>query len=287
MTTMVLGGLSQLLSGIFSAGMVPQASGFSWFSLVPGFSGDGPVAHLLAEGHDAWVIITSWVIVALILGAAVLARMGLNNALAKTGPSRLIPDAGLTPRNLFEILVEGLYELVEGIVGAKEARAFFPLVATLFVYILLNNLAGLIPGVLPPTENFSNNFALACMVFLVFNYAGLSRNGFAYVKHLGGPIRWMFPFMFFLEGLGLFIRPVSLTIRLTANIFADHLVSGAVRELGDNLGGALAAVLLPAPLYFLGLFVCVVQAFVFSLLTTIYIGLSTADMHHHDHNDHH
>lgn len=287
MTTMVLGGLSQLLAGIFSAGFAPQVSGFSWFSLVPGFGHEGPVSGLLEEGHDAWVIITSWVIVALILGVAMLARMGLNTALAKTGPSRLIPDAGLTPRNMFEILVESLHELVEGIVGPKEVKAFFPLIATLFVYILVNNLAGLIPGVLPPTENFSNNFALACMVFLVFNYAGLTRNGFAYIKHLGGPIWWMFPFMFFLEGLGLFIRPVSLTIRLTANIFADHLVSGAVRELGDNLGGALAAVLLPAPLYFLGLFVCVVQAFVFSLLTTIYIGLSTADMHHHDHNDHH
>ena len=287
----ILGTVFGLIGKALFAG--PQVSGFSWFQLLPGFGHDnaaGKALHLV-DPHDGWVIVTSWAIVALILGMAVLARMGLERARARTDASRFIPDASLSPRNLFEILTESMWSMVEGILGHKEVAAFFPLVATIFVYILVTNLLGMVPGVLPPTENVSNNFAMAAIVFLVFNWAGLTRNGVAYLKHLGGPIWWMFPFMFALETLGLFIRPASLTIRLTANIFADHLVSGAFRELGtgvlgENAAGMLAAVLLPVPLYGLGLFVCLVQAFVFSLLTTIYIGLSTADMHHDSHDSH-
>ncbi len=267
--------------------MTVFASGFSWYQLLPGV-GDGSLGHTLglATPHEAWVIPAAWAGAFVILGVAVLARMGLESALKKDGPERFIPDSGFTPRNLLEIFVEGFYNLVEGILGHKEAPRFFPLTGSIFLYIVVSNLMGLIPGLLPATENFSNNLAMALVVFVVFNYAGLSRNGMAYIRHLAGPMLAVAPLLFPLEVLGLLIRPASLTIRLTANMFADHTVSMVMRQVSGDLLGWLGAAVIPVPFYALGLFVCVIQGFVFSLLSTAYVGLSTADMSH-GHDDHH
>jgi F-type H+-transporting ATPase subunit a len=221
-----------------------------------------------------------------VLGVAFLARQSLNAAMAKEGPERFIPDPRFSPRALLEIFVEGFYSQVNSIVGAKEAPRFFPLVGALFIYIVSMNLFGLLPGMLPPTEVFSNNLAMALVVFVVFNWAGFTRNGFAYVKHLWGPIFLLGFLLFPIELLGLFIRPFSLTVRLTANMFADHLVAGTFRGLADTYGGFIAASIVPVPLYFLGFFVCLVQAFVFSILTSVYVGLSTVDMRHGHDDDH-
>jgi F-type H+-transporting ATPase subunit a len=95
------------------------------------------------------------------------------------------------------------------------------------------------------------------------------------LKHLAGPALLLAPFMFFLEVLSLFIRPVSLTIRLTANMFGDHLVFGVM--------SGLVPLILPSLLLILACVVSVVQAFVFSLLTIIYIHLA---LPHHEHEEH-
>lgn len=291
MTLSLLGGLAAFLSSAVGAQVGEIHHPFSFLRWVPGFGDHGAVSSFLAEPKTGWVVITSWVIVGILLLAALVARGSLQRAMARDDAGRFIPESGLSPRNVFEILVESLWGMVEGILGPKEVANFFPLIATCFIYILTTNLLGLLPGFPPPTEDISNNAAMAIVVFVVFNYAGLSRNGMAYLKHLGGPIWWMFPFMFLLEGLGLFIRPVSLTVRLTANIFADHQVAHAFQTIGGKLLGEgvvadVIAALLPVPLYALGVFVCLIQAFVFSLLATIYIGLSTADMHHDSHDSH-
>jgi len=267
--------------------MTVFASGFSWYLLLPGV-GNGELGRALglATPHDAWVIPAGWATCFVVLGLALLGRLGLESALKKEGPERFIPDSGFTPRNLLEMFVEGYYNLVEGILGHKEAPRFFPLTGAIFLYIVTSNLLGLVPGVLPVTENFSNNLSMALVVFIVFNYAGLSRNGFAYIKHLAGPMLAVAPLLFPLEVLGLLIRPLSLTIRLTANMFADHTVGLVMREVADGLIGPIGAALVPIPFYALGLFVCIVQGFVFSLLSTAYVGLSTADMSH-GHDDHH
>ncbi|MDP2317699.1 MAG: F0F1 ATP synthase subunit A [Pseudomonadota bacterium] len=273
--------LGLLLAGTSGA----QASSFSWYQLIPGFGQGGEVGHALGlhDAHEAFLIPTVWGIVALLLGLAFVARLGVQRALAKGGTAAYVPDAGLTVRNVFEIIVEWLYDLVAGMVGKTEAKAFLPLIATLFLYVLFSNLSGFIPGVLPATENFSHNLALALCVFVVFNYAGLSRQGFGYIKHLAGPVALLAPAFLLLETISLLIRPISLTVRLSVNIFVDHLLQTIVRGLGDSFLGFLGAAVLPVPIYFLGLLVCVVQAFVFALLTTIYISLSVAhsDEHHH------
>jgi F-type H+-transporting ATPase subunit a len=98
-----------------------------------------------------------------------------------------------------------------------------------------------------------------------------------------GPILILSPAFLILETISLLVRPVSLTVRLGVNISVDHLLQGIARTLGDTFLGVVGAATLPVPLYFLGLLVCVVQAFVFALLTTIYVSLSVAhaDEHHH------
>lgn len=264
-----------------------NASHFSWFQLIPGISGEGSLGEKLGlnDAHEAVFIPTTWAIVAAILIFAGIARLGLNNALSKAGTDKYLADTGVSVRNIFEMIVEFLNNLMIQSLGAKETRAFFPLVGGLFVYILFANLSGFIPGVRPPTDNLSSNFAMAITVFLVFNYAGLSRNGFGYIKHLGGPVVWLAPVFFILESISLIIRPMSLSMRLTVNIFVDHLLQGIARTLGD--GSILAPVMaatLPVPLYFLGLLVCTVQAFVFALLTIIYVSQATA---HEDHGTEH
>ncbi len=274
------------LLGLYAAAATgAHASSFSWYQLVPGFEDGGAVATNLGlhEAHGAWVILTSWGIVAFLLATAFVARMQLQKAIAKGGTAAYVPDSTLTVRNAYEVVCEWQYELIKGTMSVKDAKAFFPLIATLFFYVLVSNISGFVPGHLPPTENFSQNLALALAVFVVFNYAGFSRNGFGYVKHLMGPIALLAPAFLVLETISLLVRPISLTVRLGVNIAVDHLLQTIARTLGDTFLGVVGAATLPVPLYFLGLLVCVVQAFVFALLTTIYISLSVAhDDGHHD-----
>ncbi len=267
---------------------IPFASGFTWFQLLPGI-GDGGLGRMLGlhDPGESWIIATAWFACFLVLGVALLARMGLNRAIAAEGAERHIPDSGFSVRNVMEVFVEAFQDLVTGLLGAKEAKVFFPLVAGCFLFIATSNLLGLLPGFLPATESFSNNLGMGVTIFLVFNYAGLTRNGLAYVKHLFGPVLLLAWLIFPIELLGLFIRPFTLTIRLTANIYADHMVVSSVRDVGGDMLGMVGALLVPVPFYVLGLFVCLLQAFVFSLLSTVYVSLSTADMSHgHDDNDH-
>lgn len=260
-------------------------SDFSWFQFLPGMTGEhnlGEQLHL-ATPRDVMFIPTTWAIVGFILLLAGFARMSLQSAMSRPGTDKYLPDAGLSLRNFFEMIIEFIADLMKANLGEREMRAFFPLVGGLFVYILFANFSGFIPGLRPPTDNLSSNFAMAITVFLVFNYAGLSRNGFGYIKHLGGPVIWLAPVFFVLESVSLLIRPLSLSMRLTVNIFVDHLLQAIARGLGTDLLGVVGAIVLPVPLYFLGLLVCSVQAFVFALLTIIYISQSVAHEEGHGH----
>ncbi|MFZ5475493.1 MAG: F0F1 ATP synthase subunit A [Myxococcota bacterium] len=271
--------VGKLALGMFGA----MVANFSWFQLVPGFE-HGESFGLTTDAHHAFFIPTSWAVVGFVLLLAGLARMGLERAKSQQGAAKYVPDATLTVRNAFEIVIEWLWGMVEGMLH-KEAKPFFPLVATLFLYILIANLSGFVPGMLPPTENISHNFAMALCVFVTFVWAGLSRDAVGFLKHLAGPVVLLMPVFFVLESISVLIRPVSLSVRLTVNIFVDHLLSSIARELGAGFVGAIGAIVLPVPLYFLGLLVCVVQAFVFALLTTIYISLSVP--HGDGHSAHH
>ncbi len=286
--------IGSLLGALLPHALTPMVSSFSWFQLIPGFGHGDHLAHSLGmhEQEALTAIATTWLVVGLVLVFALVARTQLTAVMARAGTDKYIADDRLTARNTAEVLVQGLYTLFSGTLTHKDVDRFFPFLASIFTYIFCNNLIGFIPGLPPATENFSSNLAMALTVFVVFNVAGVARNGFGYIKHLAGPKLpfWLIPvtvLVFAIELFGLFLRPYTLTVRLSANIFADHLVASIIRELGatavDNPAiQAILAIALPLPFFALGLLVCFVQAFVFTLLSTIYLGLAVAhdDGHH-------
>ena len=185
----------------------------------------------------------------------------------------LVPQDKLTIATAFELVTELFLGLMEGVMGPR-APKYFPLIGTLFVYIFVSNILGVIPGLVPPTDNINTNAACAVVVFLYYNYAGIKEQGFIhYGKHFLGPVLWLAPLMLVVELIGHLVRPVSLSVRLFGNITGDHLVLGIFSQL----------VPLVLPIVFMGmaLFVSFIQAFVFSLLSMIYIALATETSEHH------
>jgi F-type H+-transporting ATPase subunit a len=195
----------------------------------------------------------------------------------------VLPDDGITLRNVLEVVVEGLASLARQTMG-PEYRRWFPVVGTMFVFILVSNLLGLVPGVGGATSDVNTTTAWAIISFVLYNAIGIRQHGWKYVYqfmgpslftlHLGGKhyhVRAMAPFFLILEIPLHFARILTLSIRLLANMFADHAVVGAF----------LALVPIGVPAIFLGLgaLVAVLQAFVFSLLTMIYIGLALEEAH--------
>jgi F-type H+-transporting ATPase subunit a len=187
-------------------------------------------------------------------------------------------DAGLVPpprfglRNLFEMLADTIFGLMVSVMGEKEARRFLPLIGTLFFFILFSNLLSLIPGFLPPTDTLKTNLGLAVLVFLLTHAFGLRAHGPKYLKHFLGPVWWLAPLMLPIELISHIARPVSLSMRLLGNISADHAVVLAFF--------GVIPFLIPVPFLVMGVFVSVVQAVVFSLLTTVYISSAVAHEEH-------
>lgn len=247
------------------------ASGFTWFHLIPAVDEDSLLA---GAGLDhSYVYLHTGLACLLLIGFAVLGRMGLERAKARSDVERYFPPEGLSALTIGELLVDGLRGLMGDLLTAADVRAFFPLIVGIFLYIFTCNIMGIFPGFLPPTENINTNAGMATVAFLVFNFVGLSRDPGGYVKHLWGPVLWLGPLLFPIEVLSLFIRPFSLTIRLTGNMFGDHMVF--------TIMSGLMPLLLPVALLALAVLVSTIQAFIFSLLTTVYISLSVP---HHDHD---
>jgi len=194
-------------------------------------------------------------------------------AAAKASGTELIPDSGLTVRNIAELLVGGITGLAEGVIGHR-ARPYVGLFGTFFAYIFLCNAMGLLPGFSPPTSNFNITFALGVSSFIAFNYIGIRDQGLgSYLAHFAGPIWWLAILMLPLELIGVFVRPVSLGLRLFGNMTGDHLVLEIFTDL--------TKVVVPVIFYFFGTLVSVLQAFVFTLLSIIYVSLSMGHDHHH------
>ena len=183
----------------------------------------------------------------------------------------LQPEDGVTARNVAEIAVEFVSGLAEGVIGHHAERCV-PLLAAFFIFILVSNLIGLVPGFVPPTSNFNTTLGLGIVSFLAYNAYGMREHGVGgHLKHLLGPVIWIAPLMLVVELFSHAFRPISLGIRLFANMFADHEVV--------SIFTSLTKVVIPVLFYVLGAFVAVVQAFVFTMLSAIYISLSMA----HDH----
>jgi F-type H+-transporting ATPase subunit a len=195
----------------------------------------------------------------------------------------VIPDEGFSLRNVLELIVEALVSQAKAVMG-DEYRRYFPVVGTIFFFILVSNLMGLVPGLGGATSDVNTAVAWAIISFLVYNFVGIRTHGWKYIYQFMGPslyereiggkhyhIRVLAPVFLPLEIVLHLARILTLTVRLVANMFADHTL--ILIWLG------MVPVLLPAIFMGLGLVVSVLQAFVFALLTMIYIGQALQEPH--------
>jgi len=205
----------------------------------------------------------------------ILALMGAAAWQMRSRPDDLLPRDRFSPLALFEVLSDALLSLMEQLMGREKALHFLPLIGSLGLFILFNNLLGLIPGFLPATSNLNTTFALGSVVFVATHYYGVRAHGLSYLKHFLGPIiRWyalpLMLLMFCIEMISHVARPVSLSIRLFGNMFGDH--SALAAFLGVGVFGWVLVPVIPLPL---GMLVCVVQTLVFCILSVVYIQLAT------------
>jgi F-type H+-transporting ATPase subunit a len=256
----------------------------SWFSLLPGheriealarkygglpinedgktwfFHGDPGVQHIYA----GLFVLTLLVIFAVVTETSI-----------RDSGKNLLPPEKLTIRNFVELLVGTAYRTMSDIMGPKAARYFLPLIGSCAFFILLSNLLGLIPGFLPATDNFNTTLALGLVVFVTTHVYGLKENGWNHVKHFFGPIWWLAPLMLIIELISHIARPISLGIRLMANMMADHMVLTIFLGLLP-----IYLTFFTLPMYLLGSLVVVVQTLVFCLLSTVYIAMAIEHAEH-------
>ncbi|AWB09934.1 ATP synthase F0 subcomplex A subunit [Thermodesulfobium acidiphilum] len=192
---------------------------------------------------------------------------------------------------LFEVLIDFVRkDLVESFMHGKDVERFFPLIASIFFFIFASNFIGIIPGTYTPTANINTTAILAIFVFILYNVLGVFRNGLVgYLKSivvpgLPAPI---IPVVFVIEVFSHFARPLSLAIRLFANMMAGHIIIGvliylALLATGAFMGGImLGSVSFAASvgMYFLEVFVKSLQAIIFAVLTSMYIAGAVAPEH--------
>jgi F-type H+-transporting ATPase subunit a len=200
----------------------------------------------------------SWMVMLILLGLGLLASRQVS----------LVPKGA---QNVFELVVGGLEDFMVEITG-EEGRAFFPFIATLFLYIMFCNLLGLVPGFLSPTSNINTPLSMALCTFVFTHYLGVKYHGAKYIKHFLGPIPALAPLFFPIELIGHFARVLSLTLRLFGNIMGEDLVLAILLFLAGKF-------LAPLPMMFLAVFTSVVQAFVFTLLAIMYFAGSMEHAH--------
>lgn len=186
---------------------------------------------------------------------------------------RLVPKG---VQNFVEVVTEAMLKLVEENIGHHWGKTLFPLICTIFMFILLCNLMGLIPGFTAATANINTNAAMAVPVFLATHYYGIRVNGIKYVNHFLGPIRSiaalpLMILMFIVEFIGHIARPLTLTVRLFGNMTAKHYLLLVLALLVPQV--------IPTAILALGLLVSVIQAFVFALLSTLYLAGAVEEAH--------
>jgi F-type H+-transporting ATPase subunit a len=213
------------------------------------------------------VVTSAFIAVLIIIGA-----IGYRSRIGKDNKDRLVPEATMGKRNFFEIIVDATLGLAEGVMGRKKAERFLPLIGTLVFFIFFNNIIGLIPGFVPATDTLKTNFALSGLVFLMTHVYGVKEHGLSYFKHFLGPVWYLYWLMLPIELISHIARPISLSLRLLGNIFADHKVLSSFFFL--------VPILVPLPFLILGILVCTVQTLVFSLLTMVYIDMAVAHEEH-------
>ena len=238
------------------------AGGFTWVgSFIHKF-------HLPVAEH----VLTFALVGGLLILCGFIYRAKLNSV-----SNVIIPDKGITFRNIAEMYGNFIYSQCRTIIGEKEAEKYFSFVSTIFLVILSCNLIGLVPGFLPPTEYLTTTLALGFFSFAYYNIKGCKEQGVInYIKHFAGPL-WYLSFLIFpIEIISNAIRPISLALRLRSNMMGDHLVLSEFSKL--------VPAVVPIVFMLLGILVSFIQAYVFTVLSMVYISLAVS---HHDHDEEH
>jgi F-type H+-transporting ATPase subunit a len=252
---------------------------FTWYNLLP-----AGWQHFLGE-HTFFAVIAALLLIVF----ALKARASLASV-----QDPVVPVSGLSGRNVAELLVQLLVAQSDQIIG-KQGRKYVPFFGTFFFFILLSNLMGLLPGFAPPTGNLNTTLGLALCSFVGYNLIGVREQGMPYFKHFIGPMTDLpggsflaklafipvllvsVVFFLILELFSHGFRPVSLSLRLFGNMMGDHEVIGAFI--------ALTKVVVPVAFYAMGTLVSVIQAFVFTLLSMIYVALAISHGHDEEHGE--
>ncbi|WP_321777986.1 F0F1 ATP synthase subunit A [Sulfurimonas sp.] len=193
-----------------------------------------------------------------------LLSAGLALMLVKSAMSnlQLVPKG---TQNLMEAYLGGVLQMGIDVMGKEDARRYLPLIATIGLFVGIANLIGVIPGFEAPTAFLEFALTLALVVFVYYNFEGIRRQGvIKYFKHFLGPVWWLYWLMFPIEIVSHFSRLVSLSFRLFGNVKGDDMFLMVILML--------APWLLPMIPFALLTFMAFLQAFIFMMLTTVYLG---------------
>ncbi len=255
----------------------------SWFNLIIPFY-DAILAW--AQGllgvsvKDGTPVHLQYVYNFLFVALIILVLLAIARRQLKNTKEAFIPDPKFSARTFFEAMIEGILNTMEGIMDRKAALYFLPLIGTCAFMIFFSNFIGLVPGFQPPTSNLSTTLAMAAVIFMTTHIYGVKEHGFIkYFGHFCGPLKSWNPLviilmilMFCIEMVSHIARPLSLSVRLMGNMFADHAVVAVFI-------GIFPLFIPLAPLT-LGVVVCIVQTAVFCILSTVYIGGAVAHEEH-------
>ncbi len=199
----------------------------------------------------------SWCAIALLVVVSLIMRRNITMV-----PGKL--------QNFFETIIDTMENFIHENLGA-EGKKYVPLLAGIFIYLITMNLLGLVPGFDAPTANLNTTVSMALVVFVYYNIVGIQRWGLHYINHFTGPSKALIPLMLPLELVSHISRPLSLSLRLFGNIRGEEIVI--------ILSFVMAPVLSSLPIYSLFLLGKCMQAFVFFMLTMIYIKGSLEHAH--------
>lgn len=186
------------------------------------------------------------------------------------GEAAVKPSSAFTIKGFFEAFVEFINAFIDMVIG-HAGKPMLPLFGAIFFYVLFHNLLGLAPGFSAATSNMNATLALGIFSFVIYNAIGFKHAGLHYLAHFAGPIWWMAWLLLPIELISHLVRPFSLGMRLSVNMTADHTILGTFIDL--------TKVVVPVIFYGMGTFVSILQAFVFTMLSMVYVLMATADDH--------
>lgn len=210
-------------------------------------------------------LVPDYIVMSLFVALFLMLFLGLSSRKLRLVPSKL--------QSILELIIEAFESLLVEIIG-EDGKKYLPVIATIGLFILSCNLLGLVPGFMSPTSKLNVTAGCALVVFVYYHWQGIKSKGlFKYLKHFTGPIPVLAPLLLPIEIIGHFSRPVSLSIRLFGNIFAEELLILVI--------ASIIPFFLPLPFMAIAIFTSVIQAFVFVLLASIYIGGAVAHEEEH------